>query len=117
MHGAISTCMHIPYKDVPVFMLYMQWTTCTCTCNMTCICIIWHNYVPAPSSAVHAYIHACAGYEHTYMQFGVSYAIFMYVCACMCNFHQHIIIHVADTGRKRTLFHCRWANLISYNYL
>ena len=24
---------------------------------------------------------------------------------------------VAVTGRKRTLFHCKWANLISYNYL
>ena len=24
---------------------------------------------------------------------------------------------VAVTGRKRTLFHCRWANSISYNYL
>ena len=26
-------------------------------------------------------------------------------------------IHVAVTGRKRTLFHCMWANSISHNYL
>ena len=25
--------------------------------------------------------------------------------------------YVAVTGRKRTLFHCKWANSISYNYL
>ena len=25
-----------------------------------------------------------------------------------------IVIYVADTGRKRTLFHSKWANLISH---
>ena len=31
--------------------------------------------------------------------------------ACACA------LYVAVTGRKRTLFHCKWANSISYNYL
>ena len=26
----------------------------------------------------------------------------------------HQLLTVADTGRKRTLFHCKWANLIGY---
>ena len=30
-------------------------------------------------------------------------------CACACTY-----VYVAVTGRKRTLFHCKWANSISY---
>ena len=29
----------------------------------------------------------------------------------------YVYIYVAVTGRKRTLFHCMWANLISYIFI
>ena len=35
---------------------------------------------------------------------------------CISELHINNIIYVADTGRKQTLFHCKWANLIRMLY-
>ena len=42
----------------------------------------------------------------------------MYVCMYVHTYvRTYVCTYVTDTGRKRTLFHSKWANSISYNYL
>ena len=59
--------------------------------------IISHN--------LHTHMHTYVATTHTHMHTSLL-AIELY--------NYDVYVHVADTGRKRTLFHCKWANSISY---
>ena len=90
--------------------------------RQACMCVCY----------VHAYVRRRGTYLPTYVctedpSSHAAYFSMMYACICSytciriaCQYlhvsHCYVrtSICVAVTGRKRTLFHCKWANLISH---